>query len=271
MAEGSTAIGKNMRELDEVADEAEVAVLGLVRRGQRLPGLARRTVDPEGRRAGGRGEPGRDRQDGRRARPRICRPEARAQRAGRRGSGPAGGRGATGCPDRGPLGAIAAPALPPRRQPARRVAPGHAVSRARAPARDPGRRHPAAAGPAERLPEVATWLGCLPLAERGLPGRAARTRRASPSACSPRRSRWRASACSICPWRWPASRRSMCCSTSCRCASSTNSVEWPVIVLLGSPDPDRRGAGDQRRHRADRRRPGGGLGGRFARWSCWPC
>jgi len=38
----SSAIGKQVRELDEVADEHEIAVLGLVRRGRRLPGLARR-------------------------------------------------------------------------------------------------------------------------------------------------------------------------------------------------------------------------------------
>ncbi len=38
----SSAIGKKVRELDEVADEHEIAVLGLVRRGRRLPGLARR-------------------------------------------------------------------------------------------------------------------------------------------------------------------------------------------------------------------------------------
>jgi hypothetical protein len=38
----SSAIGKKVRELYEVADEHEIAVLGLVRRGRRLPGLARR-------------------------------------------------------------------------------------------------------------------------------------------------------------------------------------------------------------------------------------
>jgi di/tricarboxylate transporter len=38
----SSAIGKKVRELYEVADEHEIALLGLVRRGRRLPGLARR-------------------------------------------------------------------------------------------------------------------------------------------------------------------------------------------------------------------------------------
>jgi di/tricarboxylate transporter len=42
VAADSPAIGKKVRELDEVADEHEIAVLGLVRRGRRLPGLARR-------------------------------------------------------------------------------------------------------------------------------------------------------------------------------------------------------------------------------------
>jgi uncharacterized protein with PhoU and TrkA domain len=46
--EGSDAIGKKMRDLDEIADETEVAVLGLVRHDQRLPGLARRTEIKKG-------------------------------------------------------------------------------------------------------------------------------------------------------------------------------------------------------------------------------
>jgi di/tricarboxylate transporter len=39
--EGSPAIGKRVRDLDEVADEHDVQVLGLVRRGRRLAGFAR--------------------------------------------------------------------------------------------------------------------------------------------------------------------------------------------------------------------------------------
>jgi len=39
--ESSGAVGKRVRELDEVAEEHETAIVGLVRRGQRLPGLAR--------------------------------------------------------------------------------------------------------------------------------------------------------------------------------------------------------------------------------------
>lgn len=39
--EGSSVIGKRVRELDEAAEEADAAVLGVVRRGKRLPGRAR--------------------------------------------------------------------------------------------------------------------------------------------------------------------------------------------------------------------------------------
>ncbi|MGI9263408.1 MAG: SLC13 family permease, partial [Gammaproteobacteria bacterium] len=40
--EDATAIGKRVRELDDVVGEYDAAVLGLVRRGKRLPGMARR-------------------------------------------------------------------------------------------------------------------------------------------------------------------------------------------------------------------------------------
>jgi di/tricarboxylate transporter len=39
---GSKTIGKQVRELDEIADEADAAIVGLVRRGKRMPGQARR-------------------------------------------------------------------------------------------------------------------------------------------------------------------------------------------------------------------------------------
>ncbi len=41
-AEGSPAIGRQVRDLDPEADDSEVAVVGLVRGGQRMPGMARR-------------------------------------------------------------------------------------------------------------------------------------------------------------------------------------------------------------------------------------
>jgi di/tricarboxylate transporter len=39
--DGSDIIGKRIRDLDELADKSDVEILGLVRRGRRLPGLAR--------------------------------------------------------------------------------------------------------------------------------------------------------------------------------------------------------------------------------------
>ncbi len=41
VSDGSPTIGKRVRDLDEVADANDVAVIGLVRRGKRLPGQAR--------------------------------------------------------------------------------------------------------------------------------------------------------------------------------------------------------------------------------------
>jgi di/tricarboxylate transporter len=40
--EGSSAVGKRVRELEEVAEEHGVDIVGLVRRGERMPGMARR-------------------------------------------------------------------------------------------------------------------------------------------------------------------------------------------------------------------------------------
>ncbi len=45
---GSKAIGKAIRELDDVADDNETSIIGLVRDGQRLPGMSRRVVIQEG-------------------------------------------------------------------------------------------------------------------------------------------------------------------------------------------------------------------------------
>ncbi len=46
--EGSKAIGKTIRDLDDIADDNEASIIGLIRDGQRLPGMARRTVLREG-------------------------------------------------------------------------------------------------------------------------------------------------------------------------------------------------------------------------------
>jgi di/tricarboxylate transporter len=42
VSDGSLAIGKKVRELDDIVEEYDAVVLGLVRRGKRLPGMARR-------------------------------------------------------------------------------------------------------------------------------------------------------------------------------------------------------------------------------------
>jgi len=46
--EGSSAIGKHVRDLDEAAARSDVEILGLIRRGRRLPGLARAVEIREG-------------------------------------------------------------------------------------------------------------------------------------------------------------------------------------------------------------------------------
>ena len=46
--EGSSAIGKQVRDLDEAAARSDVEILGLIRRGRRLPGLARAVEIREG-------------------------------------------------------------------------------------------------------------------------------------------------------------------------------------------------------------------------------
>jgi len=44
---GSAAVGKKMRELDVLAEDADIAIIGLVRNGKRLPGRARRETIAE--------------------------------------------------------------------------------------------------------------------------------------------------------------------------------------------------------------------------------
>lgn len=46
--EGSKTIGQTIKDLDDVADDNEASIIGLIRDGQRLPGMARRTVLREG-------------------------------------------------------------------------------------------------------------------------------------------------------------------------------------------------------------------------------
>jgi di/tricarboxylate transporter len=168
VAEGSTAIGKKMRELDEVADEAEVGVLGLVRRGQRLPGLARRTVIRKGD-----------------VLVLEASPAGIDKMVGALGLEYAGQNRERSLLEGEDLGLMEV-VVPQGARIERRSAESlqllyrHGVnllgvSRQGTRFRERVRRLEIQAGdillllaPAERLPEIATWLGCLPLAERGL-------------------------------------------------------------------------------------------------------
>ncbi|MEM7042924.1 MAG: SLC13 family permease [Pseudomonadota bacterium] len=47
VSEGSKAIGKAVRELDDIADDNEASIIGLIRNGERLPGMSRRVVIQE--------------------------------------------------------------------------------------------------------------------------------------------------------------------------------------------------------------------------------
>jgi di/tricarboxylate transporter len=166
--EGSDAIGKRMRELDEIADEAEVGVLGLVRGGQRLPGLARRTEIRE-----------------RDVLVLEASPAGIDKMVGALGLEYAGQDRNRSVLDGEDLGLMEV-VVPQGARIERRSADAlhllyrHGVnllgvSRQGTRFRERVRRLQIQAGdillllaPSERLPEIATWLGCLPLAERGL-------------------------------------------------------------------------------------------------------
>jgi len=47
VSEGSKAIGQAVRDLDDIADDNEASIIGLIRDGQRLPGMSRRVVIKE--------------------------------------------------------------------------------------------------------------------------------------------------------------------------------------------------------------------------------
>src|SRR5918996_291899 len=166
--EGSSAVGKKMRDLDEIADDTEVAVLGLVRRGQRLPGLARRTEIRKGD-----------------VLVLEASPTGIDKMVGALGLEYGGQDRKRGVPDGEDLGLMEV-VVPQGARIERRSAQWRqllyrhginllGVSRQGTRFRERVRRLEIQAGdillllaPAERLPEVANWLGCLPLAERGL-------------------------------------------------------------------------------------------------------
>src|SRR5918996_4570808 len=166
--EGSSAVGKKMRDLDEIADDTEVAVLGLVRRGQRLPGLARRTEIRKGDVLVLEASPtGIDKMVG---------------ALGLEYAGQDRKRGVLDGEDLGLMEVVVPQGARIERRSAQSLQLLYrhginllGVSRQGTRFRERVRRLEIQAGdillllaPAERLPEVANWLGCLPLAERGL-------------------------------------------------------------------------------------------------------
>jgi di/tricarboxylate transporter len=166
--EGSEAVGKRMRELDEVADETEVAVLGLVRGGQRLPGLARRTEIRKGDVLVLEASPaGIDKMVG---------------ALGLEYAGQKRERSVLEGEDLGLMEMVVPQGARIERRSADQLQLLYrhgvnllGVSRQGTRFRERVRRLEIQAGdillllaPTERLPDIANWLGCLPLAERGL-------------------------------------------------------------------------------------------------------
>ena len=168
VSESSPVIGKRIRDLDEDTEEAGGAIVGLVRRGSRLPGLARRAVIESGDilvvEAG---------------------PEAIDKLVGLLGleyRRPEGERRTFENTDLGLLEVVVSEGarIENRSALSLRLLYRHGVtllgvSRQGKKFRDSVRKLELRAGdvllllgPNERLPEIVNWLGCLPLAERGL-------------------------------------------------------------------------------------------------------
>ncbi len=166
--ETTTIIGKRINELDEICAENDVAIVGMVRRGQRLPGMARRQVLKKND---------------------IlvleASPAALEKFIGAVGLKYAGSQKHGGLLGGGNLSLVEVVVPEGARIEGRtslsiRLLYRHAVtllgvSRQGQRFRDRVRDLEIEAGdvllligPAERLPEIITWLGCLPLAERGL-------------------------------------------------------------------------------------------------------
>ncbi len=166
--EGSAVIGKRIRDLDEDTEEAGGAIVGLVRRGTRLPGLARRTLIESGDilvvEAG---------------------PEAIDKMVGLLGleyRPPDGEKRTFENTDLGLVEVVVSEnaRIEHRSALSLRLLYRHGVtllgvSRQGKKFRDSVRKLDLRAGdvllllgPNERLPEIVHWLGCLPLAERGL-------------------------------------------------------------------------------------------------------
>jgi di/tricarboxylate transporter len=166
--EGSSAVGRRVRDLDDVAEENGSAIIGLIRRGERLPGMARRSEILAGDVLVVQASP-----------------QAIDKLVGALGLNYAGqerGRGALDGADLALMEVVVPQGarIEGRSALALRLLGGHGinllgVSRQGQRFRERVRSLEIRAGdillllgPSERLPEVASWLGCLPLAERGL-------------------------------------------------------------------------------------------------------
>ena len=168
VSENSPVIGKRVRELDEDTEDADGAILGLVRRGKRLPGFARRVVIETGDmlvvEAG---------------------PESIDKLAGKLGleyQRPTGEKRTFENSDLGLVEVVVSEGARIENRSAlslkflyRHGVTLLGVSRQGRKFRERVRKLELQAGdvllllgPSERLPEIVTWLGCLPLAERGL-------------------------------------------------------------------------------------------------------
>jgi di/tricarboxylate transporter len=168
VSEESAAIGKKMRELDDLADENEVAVLGLVRGGRRLPGLARRTEIEQGDVLVLEASP--------------AGIEKMVGALGLKYAGQDRERSVLEGEDLALMEVVVPQGARIERRsalalqlPYRHGVNLLGVSRQGTRFRERVRQLEIRAGdillllgPAERLPDIANWLGCLPLAERGL-------------------------------------------------------------------------------------------------------
>jgi di/tricarboxylate transporter len=164
----SPVIGKMVRDLDEETEDAGGAIVGLVRRGARMPGLARRVVVESGDILVVEADP-----------------EAIDKLVGKLGleyRPPKGEKRTLENPQLGLIEVVVAEGARIDKRSALSLQLLYrygvtllGVSRQGKKFRDSVRKLPLRAGdvllllgPSERLPEIVSWLGCLPLAERGL-------------------------------------------------------------------------------------------------------
>jgi di/tricarboxylate transporter len=235
VAESSHMIGKLLRELDELVDEYGVSVVGLVRRGKRLPGLARNEIIRKSDRVVLEGGP-----------------EAIDQFVG------AAGFSLTDSKNQNGLAAgtmtLAEVVVPEASRIVGRSALDvgllyrHGItllgiSRSGTRIRERVRKTTIQSGdillllgPEEQLPDVIEWLGCLPLAERGL-------------AVTQRRQAWTAigvfaAAIVSASFGWIYLPLALAATVVIYVALNIvplsqvyESVEWSVIVLLGAMIP----------------------------------